>query len=164
MYKTSDNYKAMIYDASTKHELRIYINNIEIETKYILNYKGSQMLFSNNKFELGSVTSQAIELKLYKSAIPKEIHEIYIESGIEGETIPIGYFNVEDMVEEDDYVVTLKLLDNMIKFEFNYDGSEVIENKGYAELGQVLKDICLKAGVDIRFYFFFKYEQKSISI
>lgn len=68
-----------------------------------------------------------------------------------------GYFNVDDISEEDEYTVTLKLLDNMIKFEDNYDGSELIKEKSYAEIIEVLKDICLKLGVELRFYFFFKY-------
>lgn len=155
MYQTSNNYKQKIYEASTKHLLKVYINNTEVESKHILDCKFSHTLFSNNEFELGSVTSQAVELKLYKVAVPERINSIYIESGITGEPIPIGYFNVEDIKKEDDYIVTLKLLDNMIKFETNYDGSKL----NYpCSIISVLRDICLKVGVGLRFYFFFKYE------
>ena len=42
----------------------------------------------------------------------------------------------------------------MIKFEFNYDGSLI----NYpATIMQVLQDICMKAKVELRFYFFFEY-------
>ena len=68
-----------------------------------------------------------------------------------------GYFNVDEISKEDDYIVTLKLLDNMIKFEFNYDGSTLVNKKGYAEIIEVLRDICSKAKVELRFYFFFEY-------
>ena len=112
-------------------------------------------MFSNDEFTLGSVTAQAVELKLYKTAVPETINKVYIESGITGEIIPIGYFNVDEISMNDDYTVTLKLLDNMIKFEFNYDGSKL----NYpCTILTVLQDICLKAGVELRFYFFFKYE------
>ena len=78
---------------------------------------------------------------------------MYIESGIADEIIPIGYFNVEEISKEDDYTVKLKLLDNMIKFEFMYDGSTL----NYpTTLLSILQDICLKAGVELRFYFFFE--------
>ena len=142
MYKTTDNYKT---------------DDVEIDKKYILDCKPSQRLFPDDEFSLGSVTSQAIELKLYKTAVPEIISKVYIISGITEEEVPIGYFNVDDISKDDDYTVTLKLLDNMIKFEFNYDGSELVNKKGYAEIIEVLQDMCLKAGVELRFYFFFKY-------
>lgn len=164
MYPTSDNYKTKIYEASTRHLLNIYINDIEIDKKYILDCKPSQPLFSNDEFTLGPVTSQAIELKLYKSAVPEIINKIYIVSGITGEEVPIGYFNVDDPGKEDDYTVTLKLLDNMIKFEFNYDGSQIVKENKKVKIIDVLRDLCLKAGVELRFYFFFEYEQRNICI
>lgn len=146
MYTTSDNYKSVIYNSSTKHSLKIYINNEEVNSKYILDYKSSLPLFSNNIFELGTVSSQSVELKLYKNAVPEEINSIYITSGIEDEEIPIGYFNIDDISKDDDYTVTLKLLDNMVKFEFNYNGSELIYP---CDLMAILKDICLKAEVEL---------------
>lgn len=158
MWKTSDNYKDKIYEPSTKQILKVSINGTEIESKYVLDCKPTHKLFTSDKFELGCVTSQAIELKLHKNVIPEAINQIYIETGIAEEIVPVGYFNVDDINKEDDYVVTLKLLDNMIKFEFNYDGSSLIAPKGYAEIIEVLQDICSKAGVELRLYFFFKHE------
>lgn len=153
MYQTSDNYKSKIYEASTRHLLKVYINDTEIDGKYILDCKISHTLFNNDEFTLGSVSSQGIDLKLHKSVVPNTIESIYIVSGITGEEIPIGYFNVDDVSNEDDYTVTFKLLDNMIKFEFNYDGS--LLNYPTSIL-KVLQDICSKAGVELRFYFFFE--------
>lgn len=146
MYQTSDNYKSLIYEASTRHLLKIYINDVEIDKKYILDCKPSQPLFNSDEFKLGSVTSQAIELKLYKTAVPEIINKVYIESGITGEIVPVGYFNVDEINKDDDYTVTLKLLDKMIKFEFNYDGSHLTYP---CSILTVLQDICLKAGVDL---------------
>lgn len=164
MYNTSDNYKSKIYESSVKHLLKIYINDEEIDKKYILDCKLSQELFSNDEFSLGSVTSQSAEIKLYKTAVAETINKIYIESGIEGEIVPIGLFNVDDINKDNDYTITLKLLDNMIKFEFNYDGSTLIKENGKAKIIEVLQDICQKAEVELRFYFIFKYGQRNISI
>lgn len=155
MYQTSDNYKSKIYEASTRHLLKVFINDIEVDKKHILDCKLSHVLFSNNEFRLGSVTSQAVELKLYKTAVPNVINKVYIESGITGEIVPVGFFNIDEISKEDDYTVSLKLLDNMIKFEFNYDGSQL--NYPCSML-TVLQDICSKAGVELRFYFFFEQE------
>ena len=149
MYDTSDNYKAKIYNAP--HLLKVYINDTEINSKYILECKPSQQLFTNGEFTLGSVTAQAIDLKVYKTAVPDTINKVEIKSGITGEIIPLGIFNVDDISKDDDYTVTLKLIDNMIKFEFNYDGSKLTYP---ATLLTVLQDICSKAGVELRFYFF----------
>lgn len=147
MYQTSNNYKSKIYEPSTKHLLKVYINDIPVEEKYILDCNFSWQLFSNDEFSLGSVTSQAIELKLYRSVIPDNIYSVYIESGLEEEVVPIGYFNVDNISIDDDYTVTLNLLDNMVKFEFNYDGS-ILDYP--CTLQTVLQDICLKAQVEIR--------------
>lgn len=149
MYDTSDNYKAKVYN--TPHLLKVLINDIEIDSKYILDCKPSNKLLTNNEFELGSVISQSVDLQLYKTVVPDKINKVEIRSGITGEIIPIGIFNVDEISKDDDYTVTLKLCDNMIKFEFQYDGSKL---KYPATLMTVLKDICSKAGVELRFYFF----------
>ena len=65
----------------------------------------------------------------------------------------MGYFNVDKISKDDNYTVSLTLIDDMSKFEFNYDGSTL----NYpANLLNVLQDICSKAGVELRFYFFFE--------
>lgn len=143
MYDTSDNYKAKIYN--TPHSLKVFINDSEIDKKYILSCKVEQQLFSNDEFSLGSITAKSAELKLYKTAVPETINKVEIKSGIIGEIIPVGIFNVDDISKDDDYTITLKLLDNMIKFEFNYDGSKLTYP---ATLLTVLQDICSKAGVN----------------
>lgn len=151
MYDTSDSYKAKIYN--TPHSLKVFINNSEIDKKYILSCKVEQQLFFNDEFSLGSVTAKSAELKLYKTAVPETINKVEIKSGITGEIISVGFFNVDEVSKDDDYTVTLKLIDNMIKFEFNYDGSKLTYP---ATLLTVLQDICSKAGVELRFYFFFE--------
>lgn len=80
------------------------------------------------------------------------------------EIIPMGSYQVEDYTINDDNTITIKALDDMINFEFYYDGSELIKNKGYATLGEVAQDICHKAGVELRFYLFFKLRKTNIGI
>lgn len=70
-----------------------------------------------------------------------------------------GDFNVDDFVDNDDGTVTIKLLDNMIKFDADngyYDASELMGQNGHTTLGAIAQDICIKKGVELRFYFFFR--------
>lgn len=153
MYSTSNNYKSKVYNVT--HLLKVYINDEEINSKYVLDCKPSRKAFSSDEFALGCVEAQSIELKLYKSVVPTTINKIEIKSGITGEIVPIGIFNVDEISKDDDYTVTLKLRDNMIKFEFNYDGSKLTYP---VTILAVLQDLCTKAGVELRFYFFFEHE------
>ena len=176
MYQTSEEYKSLVYKPSTRHLLKVYIDGSEVNPKYILDFKMEQSLFENEGFSLGAVSAKSVELKLYKDAVPQSIETIYITSGINEEIVPIGYFHVESMEKEDDYTVLLKLMDNMTKFEFNYDGSSLVvqeniqsqeELEGELEdstihiksvsLLELTQDICRKGGVELRFYFFFEY-------
>ena len=148
MYNTTDDYKSKIYD--TVHFLKVYINDVEIESKYILDCRPSSTLFTNGEIELGSTPSQTVELKLYKSVVPATINKVEIKSGITGEIVPIGIYNVDKAPTSDDYTVTLSLADNMIKFEFNYDGSKLVnDSDGKVKIIRVLQDICSKANVEL---------------
>lgn len=148
MYNTTDSYKSKIYNVN--HFLKVYINDAEIESKYILDCRPSSTLFTNGEIELGSTPSQTVELKLYKSVVPATINKVEIKSGITGEIVPIGIYNVDKAPTSDDYTVTLSLADNMIKFEFNYDGSKLVnDNDGKVKIIRVLQDICSKANVEL---------------
>lgn len=146
MYNTSAEYKNRVYEASTKHLLNIYIDGNKINPDYIFDFNINSELFSNNEFSFGSVTSLSVEFKIYKNALPSSYNTIYVESGIDSEIIPLGYFTVEDIKKENEATYTIKATDYMMKFEFNYDGS----NLNYpATMLQVLQDICNKAGVEL---------------
>lgn len=152
MYSTSDNYKNVVYADSTKHILEIYINNTQVNPNHIFDFSKSFELFSNDEFILGSTPAQSIEFKIYKDSLPDNYENIYVETGIESEKIPLGHFILDSISKENENTVTIKAIDNMVKFEFNYDGSKL----NYpATIFTVLKDICNKAGVELRFYFFY---------
>ena len=76
------------------------------------------------------------------------------------EMIPIGIYNVDDYTDNDDNTITIKALDNMIKFEFNYNGRELIDKKNEATLLEVAQDICNKAGVELGFTSFLNSDKK----
>ncbi len=152
MYQTSDNYKTKILNI--KNLLKVYINGIEIDGDNVKSCKTSQILFTGNEFTFGSTIAQQIEMEVNKLAVPQKINTVYIETGISGEIIPVGHFRLDDPVERNGRICTLKLIDDMVKFEPNYNGSVL----NYpCKLKVVLQDICSKMGVELRFYFFFEY-------
>lgn len=146
MYSTSTDYKNKILADSTKHLLNVYIDNNKIEDRYILECKLSYSLLENDEFCFGSTPAKTVTLKIHKNALPDTYDRFYIESGIAGEVVPIGYFNVDEISKDDDYTVSLTLIDDMSKFEFNYDGSALDYP---ATILTVLQDICSKAGVEL---------------
>ena len=146
MYSTSTDYKNKILADSTRQLLNVYIDNNKIEDRYILECKITYTLLDNDEFCFGSTQAKTVNLKIHKNALPNTYTRFYIESGITGETVPIGYFNVDEISKDDDYTVSLTLIDDMSKFEFNYDGSAL--NYPATTL-TILQDICSKAGVEL---------------
>ena len=146
MYSTSTNYKEKILADSTRQLLNVYIDSNKIEDRYVLECKITYKLLDNDKFCFGSTQAKTVNLKIHKNALPETYTRFYIESGIAGEVVPIGYFNVDEISKDDDYTVSLTLIDDMSKFEFNYDGSALDYP---ATILTVLQDICSKAGVEL---------------
>lgn len=192
MYNTSQKWKNTIYK-NVQSILNIYIDNELINPDYILEFKVGQTLFDNEELTLGSVSSKYIEFKIYKDKMPEKMKTVKVDYGIlinnalsvekvhkifvgtlngikvrsltknDGsfEIIPIGIFNVDDWTDNDDNTLTIKCIDNMSRFEFNYDGSTLTYP---TTLLAVLQDICSKAGVELRFYFFFELKCANFNV
>lgn len=187
MYNTSQKWKENIYK-NVQSILNIYIDDVLINPDYVLDFKVGQTLFEEN-LELGSTTSKYIEFKIYKEKMPQNMKKVKVDYGIlidssltvkqvnsmllgklkgikvksltknngEYEVIPIGIFNIDEYKENDDNTLTIKCIDNMSKFEFNYDGSSLTYP---ATLLEVLKGICLKAGVELGSTSFLNCDEK----
>lgn len=146
MYNTTQNYKDKILKDSTQHELNIYIDNNKVEPNYIINFKSTLELFNNNEFCLGCTPEIDIEIEIDKKGLPETYNEVYVESGLENEIVPIGKFTIQS-VEDDEFKVKIKATDYMKKFEDDkYDGSDLTYP---ATMLQVLQDICTKIGVEL---------------
>lgn len=157
MYQTSDNYKEQVLADGTQHLLRIYIDENKIEDKYILEFSMSAVLTESDEFCFGSTPAITASLKIHKDALPDTYERFYIETGITDEVIPIGYFNVDEISKDDDFTVSFTLIDDMSKFEFNYDGSTLTYP---TTLLEVLQDICLKAGVELGSTSFLNFDKQ----
>lgn len=118
-------------------ELKIYKDKV---------YEGMK----NVKVDYGILINNSLTVAEVNSMLVGTLNGIKVKSlsgnNTSYEIIPIGNFNIDDFTDNDDNTLTLKCIDNMSKFEFNYDGSKL---KYPATLLQVLKDICSKAGVEL---------------
>lgn len=182
MYNTSKKWKDTIYK-NVQSVLNIYIDDELINPDYILDFKVGQTLFDDEELKLGSISSKYIEFQIYKDQMPTNMKTVKVDYGIlvnngltvaevnamlvgtlngiqvkslsgnntSFEMLPIGIFNIDDWTDNDDNTLTIKCIDNMSKFEFNYDGSDLTYP---VTLFKILQDICNKAGVELRFYFF----------
>ncbi len=158
MYRTSENYKNNIYSDETRHLLRVFADNIEIESKYIGDFKASFKIFENDEFSLGSVISRTVKLKIHKDALDfLNCNKIKITTGILGEEIPYGEFIIDDKKEVNDNAIELDLIDYIPRFNFDYNTKVTFP----ATLYDIAEDICMQAEVELRFYFFFKSKYSS---
>lgn len=146
MYNTSQNYKDKVLKDSTQHKLNIYIDGNKIEPNHIVDFSLTLELFNNDEFCLGCTPEKDIEFEIDKRDLPKDYEKVYVETGVNNEIVPIGYFTIQS-VEDDEFKVKIKATDYMKKFEdTKYDGSNLIYPKTMLE---VLKDICIKVGVEL---------------
>lgn len=155
-YITSDRYKEVIYSQDCRHKLKIWFNEIEFENADIYCEKltvTSRIIPNGSKvFMLENFVSKEATLILHDMDLSLIKDQVKISIGTlvdnEYEYVPIGIFNIQDKPTTDNGKTTIKLRDNSVKFDFNYNGKELIDNNGgVATLLQILQDICNKAGV-----------------
>lgn len=153
-YVTSNNYKNNIYSESSNSYLKIYINNVEIDTDYVRDITLDDDVFEEEAFTLGSAIIQSITLKLDNICLPcqaKDVSNVRIDYGLEVdnntiEWIPIGTYDVgkEPDTTYSDYT-TFTLYDYMNRFDKEYDASSIVPCTRY----QLVQDMCQKCNVEL---------------
>lgn len=144
---TSQNYKDKVLNDSIQHGLNIYIDGNKADPNHIIDFDSTLELFNNNEFCLGCTPEIDIEFEIDKRDLPEDYNEVYVETGVDEEIVPIGYFTIQKPIQDDEFKVKIKATDYMKKFEDNkYDGSDLTFP---ATMLQVLQDICTKIGVEL---------------
>ena len=155
MYATSQNYKDLIY-SRTNCLLNIYIDGTLIDDDDIYSFRVSHNLFDGGTVKLGSMTSKSIELEINKKALPETYSSIYVETGLtindKDEIVPIGYFTLEE-IQNDDNVVSITAVDNMMKFE------KVISSAVTGTALEILQAICNACSVELGSNTFIGYDE-----
>ena len=111
MYQVNSKYKNVIYNPDTKHDLRILVDGVPIDTKYCRNIHLDDETFDTDNFTLGSACYSQIKLDIDKEAFNNlsTYKEFYFEEIIkldddEEQIIPIGFFIHTQMI------LTLKMI------------------------------------------------------
>lgn len=156
---TEQEYLDIIYSQDDKNRIRIWFNNVELSDagEYCISLTGTNRILPNDgskRFSLDNFIAKEYDLILRDLPAGTTIaDQVKISIGtLVGENtyedVPIGIFNIQDTPTNDKGKITIKLRDNRVKFDFNYDASPLIETQGgSATYAQILSDICTKAGV-----------------
>lgn len=153
---TKEEYENVIYSQDCRHKLRIWFNNVELEDADIYCEKltvSSRIIPNGSKvFKLENFISKEATLILHEVDLSVIKDQVKISIGtLVNETyeyVPVGIFNIQDKPTTDNGKTTIKLRDNSVKFDFNYNGKDLIDNNsGSATKLQILQDICNQAGV-----------------
>lgn len=107
-------------------------------------------------FSLSNFVSTEIEVILHDVNLADIVDQVKISIGTlvdeandTYEYVPLGIFNIQNTPVVNDDKLTLKLRDNRVKFDFNYNAKPLIDAKGgSATKGEILDDICTQAGVE----------------
>ena len=157
-YSVSNEYKEILYSGETDNNLYFSYGDTIVEdaSPYTSSLKWTRKILNNgsNYFSLDNFVSQTIDLELHDFEITDLTKEFYFKLGtnVNGnyEYVPIGYYKIKDNPTTTNGKTTYKLYDRSINFDFNYDGSEVVNsNNGSATYLQIVQDICSKAGVEL---------------
>ncbi len=156
-YQTSNEYKQIIYSQGSIHKLRIWFDDIELEEadNYCekITLKNRIIPESNSsRFCLSNFVSKEITAIFHDLDLDKIKGKCKISIGTlvgeEYEYVPIGIFNIQNAPTTDQNKITIQLRDNSTLFDFNYNAKPLIDgNGGKATKLQILKDICMQAGV-----------------
>ena len=152
----SNEYKQIIYSGDSRHKIKILFNNVELQDadRYCEKLTVKSRIIPNGAkvFSLNNFISKEAELILHDidtSIIQNQVSiSIGTLVGNSYEYVPIGIFNIQDTPTNDKNKTTIKLRDNSVKFDFNYNTKPLIDSGGgTATKLQILQDICSKAGV-----------------
>ena len=155
-YNISNEYKQIIYSGDAKNKIKILFNNVELQDadRYCEKLTVKSRIIPNGAktFSLNNFISKEAELILHDidTSIIQDQISISIGTlvGNSYEYVPIGIFNIQDTPTNDKNKTTIKLRDNSVKFDFNYNAKPLIDSGGgTATKLQILQDICSKAGV-----------------
>lgn len=159
-YTVSNDYIEAIYSQDDKNDLKIWFNNVELQDADIKCEKITRTarILPNDggkRFSLDNFISTSVEVVLHNVDLENIVDQVRISIGtlvdVDNDTyeyVPLGIFNIQDTPVKDGNKVTIKLRDNRVKFDFNYNAQPLIQTGGgVASKMQILNDICTKAGV-----------------
>ena len=118
-------------------------NTEEIDQDGIMLLNATYKAFGE-EFYLGSTATRSFDLQVNKDFITH--YDYPIVKLYDDNDDLIAVLNVDKLNSEAKYYYDYELVDNMVKFDYYYDASEIFVD-GSTTLGAILQDMCDKAGV-----------------
>ena len=155
-HTVTNEYKQVIYSGNSNNKLKLLFNNVELQNADLycekVTIKSRIIPNGAKRFSLNNFISKEAEVILHDidTSIIQDQISISIGTlvGNAYEYVPIGIFNIQDTPTTDKNKTIIKLRDNSVKFDFNYNAKPLIDEKGgSATKLQILQDICTKANV-----------------
>lgn len=115
MYQSSEAFGNWIQQDSRTFQARITLEGKTI-TEGILSIRINGGSSSEDDFSLGSAVSRYVELEIEKTGMRFEGYEFFLELGLNGEYIPMGYFTAEKP-KGDEERLSITAYDRMVKTE-----------------------------------------------
>ena len=115
MYQSSEAFGNWIQQDSRTFQARITLEGKTI-TEGILSIRLNGGSNSEDDFSLGSAVSRYAELEIEKTGMRFEGYEFFLELGLNGEYIPMGYFTAEKP-KGDEERLSITAYDRMVKTE-----------------------------------------------
>ena len=159
---TKQQYDSIIYGQNDTNKCKLYFNNIELvdADNYLekITFK-KRVLPENGKkvFSLDNFITEEVEIVIHDIDTNIIQNKVRIELGTNvgsnslgdiWEYVPMGVYNIQDTPTRNDDKITIKLRDNGVLFDFNYNAKPLIDSLGgSATKMQILQDICNQANV-----------------
>ena len=115
MYQSSEAFENWIQQDSRTFQARITLEGKTI-TEGILSIRLNGGSNSEDDFSIGSAVSRYVELEIEKTGTRFEGYEFFLELGLNGEYIPMGYFTAEKP-KGDEERLSITAYDRMVKTE-----------------------------------------------
>lgn len=154
---TKQQYDNTIYGQNDVNSCKLYFNNVELQDadNYLekITFK-KRVLPENGKkvFGLDNFIAEEVEIIIHDINTSIIQDKVRIELGTlvnnTYEYVPMGVYNIQDTPTRNDDKITIKLRDNAVLFDFNYNAKPLIDSLGgSATKMQILQDICSQANV-----------------
>lgn len=143
MYQSSEAFGNWIQQDSRTFQARITLEGKTI-TEGILSIRLNGGSNSEDDFSLGSAVSRYVELEIEKTGTRFEGYEFFLELGLNGEYIPMGYFTAEKP-KGDEERLSITAYDRMVKTE----RACFLELPDSTNTVAVLKGVGTIAGVEV---------------
>lgn len=154
---TKQEYDNTIYGQNDVNSCKLYFNNVELQDadNYLekITFK-KRVLPENGKkvFGLDNFIAEEVEIIIHDIDTSVIQDKVRIELGTlvnnTYEYVPMGVYNIQDTPTRNDDKITIKLRDNAVLFDFNYNAKPLIDSLGgSATKMQILQDICSQANV-----------------